>query len=136
MATSTLDPDNTPEPDRSLGRGHDDKALGPGDISDTGSDVQPGMHAIKELDIGLDKGTNEDPDSHNIDPDVKADSDLAGTGEQSTAGRQGDVKMDRDIGVDRIDHIDAEDTLDYQDQDESSPPPRRSPQANRPPNQR
>jgi hypothetical protein len=38
--SSTLDPDNFPEsPDRSLGKGHGTDALGPSDISDTGSDV-------------------------------------------------------------------------------------------------
>lgn len=39
MATSTLDPDVTPTSDRQLDKGHDNHALGPGDSSDTGSDM-------------------------------------------------------------------------------------------------
>jgi len=39
MATSTLDPDIFPTADRQLGKGHDNRALGPGDTSDSGSDV-------------------------------------------------------------------------------------------------
>ena len=39
MATSTLDPDIFSTADRQLGKGHDNRALGPGDTSDSGSDV-------------------------------------------------------------------------------------------------
>jgi len=40
MADSTLDPDNIPAgADRTLGRGHGTRALGPSDNSDSGSDV-------------------------------------------------------------------------------------------------
>lgn len=39
MATSTLDPDVLPLSDRQLNKGHDNHALGPGDSSDSGSDM-------------------------------------------------------------------------------------------------
>lgn len=120
MASSTLDPDNIPEPDRKLGRGHGTSALGPGDISDTGSDVQGGLRWTGEADPGLDKGTNEDADSAPNDrsagPDIgdaqlDSDTDAMGTGERATAGR--DEEFDgSDIGVDRIDYIDPDDNPD------------------------
>lgn len=39
MASSTLDPDVLPISDRQLDKGHDNHALGPGDSSDSGSDM-------------------------------------------------------------------------------------------------
>lgn len=112
MATSTLDPDNIPEPDRQLGKGHSSKALGQSDLSDTGSDVQGGVRAVEEDFLGLDRGTNEDADSHNL-PIDDGSTDSAGTGESSTAGRNSDVDLAGDIGVDRIDSIaPADDTED------------------------
>lgn len=106
MAGSTLDPDLIPEPDRSLGRGHDSKSLGPSDVTDTGSDVQPGIKAVEEDDLGLDKGTTEDPDTRLLD--VEGDSDATGTGERASAGRDS-VETAADIGVDRVDDIDPMD---------------------------
>ncbi|GIZ51721.1 hypothetical protein [Noviherbaspirillum aridicola] len=102
MAGSTLDPDLMPEPDRSLGSGHDSKSLGPSDVTDTGSDVQPGIKAVEEDDIGLDKGTTEDPDTRLID--VEGDSDATGTGERATAVRES-VETAADINIDRIDEV-------------------------------
>jgi hypothetical protein len=119
MAGSTLDPDLIPEPDRSLGRGHDAKSLGPSDVSDTGSDVQPGVRAVEELDLGLDKGTNEDPDTRLID--VEADSDATGTGERTTAGRDS-VEMGGDISVDRVDAIESGEDSDMEGLDDDMPP--------------
>ena len=55
MASSTLDPDNIPEPDRQLSKGHGTRALGPSDTSDSGSDVQGGLRWADEADPGLDK---------------------------------------------------------------------------------
>ena len=108
--TSTLDPDLIPEPDRSLGRGHGTDALGPSDTTDTGSDVQPGVHAIEELDIGLDRGTNEDSTTRSLE--VSGDSDATGTGERASAGRDVDFELGVDIDVDRIDRIDTIEDLD------------------------
>lgn len=104
--SSTLDPDNIPEPDRQLGKGHGNKTLGPSDISDTGSDVQGGMRAIDdpELGMGLDRGTNEDSDIRNIAASDE-NPDSPGTGEDSTAGREGDVELNADINIDRIDEM-------------------------------
>lgn len=110
MATSTLDPDNIPEPDRQLGKGHGNDALGPSDISDTGSDVQGGLKAIEEPGLGLERGTSEDADSRNIN--VSRDTeDASGTGETSTAGRNADVEIAGDIDIDRIDDLLAEDEI-------------------------
>jgi hypothetical protein len=107
MPSSTLDPDNLPEDDRHLGRGHGIDALGPSDISDTGSDVQGGYRAIDEADLGLDRGTNEDSDTHNL-PYRYGSGDAGGTGDDSTAGRAQDIELGGDIGFDRIDTIEAE----------------------------
>lgn len=118
MATSTLDPDYTPEPDRRLTLGHDTDALGPSDLSDTGSDVQGGFRAIESelLGLGLDRGTTEDSDSRYL-PASPEDSDSTGTGESTTAGRNLDAEMAGDIDVDRIDSIDSPDVPDMPDID-------------------
>jgi hypothetical protein len=106
MPPSTLDPDSFPESDRQLGRSHGLNALGPSDMSDSGSDVQGGYRAIDEPEfgLGLDRGTNEDSDSHVISASSDTD-DSTGTGESSTAGRNDDIELGGDIGVDRIDEI-------------------------------
>lgn len=124
MAGSTLDPDLIPEPDRSLGQGHDAKALGPSDVTDTGSDVQPGIKAVEELDIGLDKGTTEDPDTRLIE--ATGDSDATGTGERASIGRDS-VEMGGDIDTDRIDRIAADEDADMEGLNE--PPPSSAPSA-------
>lgn len=117
MASSTLDPDNIPEPDRSLGRGHGTGALGPSDTSDNGSDVQGALRWAGEGDPGLDKGTSDDPDSApggdpTAGPDIgdaglDSDTDAMGTGERATAGRDTNF-AGRDIDMDRIDRINAD----------------------------
>jgi hypothetical protein len=77
MADSTLDPDNLPAgADRTLGRGHGTRALGPSDNSDSGSDV-----------IG-------EPDS-----ELDSDTDAEGTGERASVGRE---NLELDIGYDHI----------------------------------
>lgn len=125
MASSTLDPDNIPEPDRQLGKGHGTDSLGPSDLSDTGSDVQGGLRGIEELDIGLDRGTNEDSDSHNINVSSDTD-DSTGTGESSTAGRNADVELSGDIDVDRVDYVNTGEEPDFENPDNDMPPPRRT----------
>lgn len=59
MADSTLDPDNIPAgTDRTLGTGHDKRALGPSDTSDSGSDLTG--EPAEELDSDTDaEGTGE-----------------------------------------------------------------------------
>jgi hypothetical protein len=121
MATSTLDPDNMPERDREITKGHGTRALGPGDISDSGSDVQGSLRRTEDNDIGLDAGTNEDADSAPRDltagPDIgdaelDSDTDSGGTGERATAGRDSDIEAGADIDVDRIDTLDEEENPD------------------------
>ena len=95
-AGSTLDPDATGAPE-AIPAGHDNRALGPSDSSDSGSDV----------------AGSEGRDS---------DSDRAGTGENAAVGR--DPPLDRDRGVDRI--VSAEqaglgDGLDEAEQAEIDP---------------
>ncbi|MDB5747779.1 MAG: hypothetical protein JWP72_2627 [Massilia sp.] len=115
---STLDPDNFPErPDRSLGKGHGTDALGPSDLSDTGSDVMGGPGFASNLDddqlVHLDRGTNEEEESYAGDtagPDVgdadfSSDSDVGGTGERAAAGRDTVAKDGADIDTDRIESI-------------------------------
>ncbi|WP_229262266.1 hypothetical protein [Duganella guangzhouensis] len=80
MADSTLDPDNLPAgADRTLGRGHGTRALGPSDNSDSGSDV-----------IG-------EPDS-----ELDSDTDAAGTGERASVARE---NLELDIGYDHVETI-------------------------------
>lgn len=122
MATSTLDPENIPEPDRRLGKGHGTGSLGPSDTSDSGADVQGGSRWAAETDIGLDKGTSEDPDSgrreRSAGPDIgdaniDSDTDALGTGERATAGRDSDIEMGSDIDVDRIEYVNPEEDPQY-----------------------
>ena len=114
MADSTLDPDNlTAQPDRSLGRGHGTDALGPSDLSDSGSDTRgPGL--AQDIGLGLDTGTTSDPDASLAggsdgpdlgDADLDSDSDSGGTGERKEAGRDTVRHAGGDIDVDRIDSI-------------------------------
>lgn len=123
--TSTLDPDNLPEPDRQLGLGHGNKSLGPSDISDTGSDMQGGVRPVDEpeLGLGLDRGTTEDSDTRSMEASDENE-DAVGTGEDITAGRADDIELNGDIGTDRIDYLspDLESRLDAAPDD--LPPPR------------
>lgn len=138
MADSTLDPDNIPEPDRKLGRGKGTSALGPGDISDSGSDVQGGLRRTGE--VGLDTGTNEDPDSVSSDPSagpdigdamLDSDTDAMGTGERATAGRDHEF-AGSDIDIDRIEDITPDDNPDLDDLEHPDSRARQARDANRP----
>jgi hypothetical protein len=88
MSDSTLDPDNIPAgTDRVLGRGHGNRALGPSDNSDSGSDV------AGDPDLALD-----------------SDTDAEGTGERADVGID-DVEAGVDIGFDHIEAIPDADVL-------------------------
>ncbi len=51
-----------PGADSEYGKGHGTGALGPGDTSDSGSDMQgPGL-STDDTAVGLDTGTTDDPD--------------------------------------------------------------------------
>jgi len=106
---STLDPDNkalhTPVP------GHDTKALGPSDSSDSGSDMAgPGL--IDADALNLDRGTNEDSEAGRSDiadsgasvGDLGMDdnSDRYGTGVRQAAGKEPSSGADADRGFDRV----------------------------------
>lgn len=135
--TSTLDPDNFPEiPDRSLGKGHGIDALGPSDLSDTGSDVVGGPGLATNIDpdteLGLDRGMNDDLEASTDggragpdvgDPDLDSDSDSGGTGERAAAGRDSVTPDGADIDTD---HIEAIPDLPLDEEDieflSSSPP--------------
>jgi hypothetical protein len=123
MADSTLDPDFlTGGRDRSLGRGHGTDALGPSDLSDTGSDLQgPGL--ARDVGLGMEEGTTSDPDSSlaggRAGPDVgdanlDSDSDSGGTGERAAAGRDSIEADGEDIDVDQVESVE---TIDPEDTD-------------------
>ena len=117
--TSTLDPDNFPEaPDRSLGKGHGVDALGPSDLSDTGSDVVGGPGFATNIDpeqtLDFDGGTTSDVEAGHAgetagpdvgDADFSGDSDRSGTGERAAAGRDAVVRDGADIDTDRVESI-------------------------------
>lgn len=114
---STLDPDNLVSSSGSgivTNRTHGTGALGPSDLSDTGSDTVGGPGMLDDEQLGLDRGTNEDAPGGRLsdtagaslgDADIDADSDSGGTGENVAAGRDPAYGGGQDIGFDRV--IDA-----------------------------
>jgi len=111
-SSSTLDPENFPggKP-RKTQKGHDTKALGPSDSSDTGSDMAgPGL--VDDDALGLDRGTNQDIEAgrYNVadagasvgDLGMDDNSDRYGTGEHLTAGKDPDIRVNADLDVDRV----------------------------------
>ena len=97
-------------------QGHDVRALGPSDSSDTGADMAgPGL--LDDDVLGLDRGTNEDSESGRRDladagasvGDLGMDdtSDRNGTGERMTAGKEQTIRPGADIDTDRV--VDAAD---------------------------
>jgi hypothetical protein len=114
MTGSTLDPDNFPETQkdkRKTQKGHDTASLGPGDSSDSGSDMAgPGL--IDDDRLGLDRGTNEDTEAGRDDvadagPSVgdlgmDENSDRSGTGERSAAGKEPRIQREGDRDTDRV----------------------------------
>ena len=114
-----------------MNRGHGTDALGPSDLSDTGSDVRTGPGAAQDPAeaLPLDHGTTADvatgarrhagPDLG--DPDLDSDTDAAGTGERGSAGRD-DVIEAADIAPDNatLDDIGAEDPEEEEDIEEET----------------
>ena len=114
--SSTLDPDNFPEPpDRTLGVGHGTGALGPSDTSDSGSDLVGASGLAGEDDIlDFGGGTTSDLEASSAggtagpdvgDANLDSDSDSSGTGERAAAGRDSVVRDGADIDVDHIEAI-------------------------------
>ena len=109
---STLDPENFPaRRKRKTLKGHDVKALGPSDSSDTGSDMAgPGLVGEDVLRLG--RGTNQDSEmgQDNVadagpsvgDLGMDDTSDRPGTGEHLTAGKEPRVRVNADRDADRV----------------------------------
>jgi hypothetical protein len=110
---STLDPDRLPHGarPRKTPKGHDARALGPSDSSDTGADlVGPGL--IDDDQLGLDRGTNEDSEAGSLgalddgasigDLGLDENSDRYGTGERMGAGKEQRIRPGGDIDTDRV----------------------------------
>jgi hypothetical protein len=125
MATSPLDPSNlSGRPDRSLGRGHGTRALGPSDSSDTGSDLVGAPGLARQVDgFGLDRGnTNESEESFanfTAGPDVgdanlDSDSDRSGTGETAAASRDTVASDGNDIDTDHIEAAPLDEIADLE----------------------
>lgn len=99
MATSPLDPANTSfRPDRSLGRGHGTRDLGPSDSSDSGSDLVGASAEVGDLELD-------------------SDSDRAGTGERRGAGPAEEVPEASDIAPDRVERIEGDKEEEEGDED-------------------
>lgn len=112
--SSTLDPDNL-TPSSGMGGAsmdtHSTGALGPSDLSDTGSDTVGGPGLLDAEIIGLDRGTNEDSEGGDAsgtagasmgDLDLDSDSDSSGTGERMAVAKDPSTGSQPDIGFDRI----------------------------------
>ena len=104
---STLDPKNFPGTRRkrkSL-NGHDTRALGPSDSSDTGSDMA-GPGTLDDDLLHLDRGTNQDTEAGDRDAgdagpnvgdlDLDDNTDRHGTGEHLTAGKDPRIGVNAD----------------------------------------
>jgi hypothetical protein len=123
MADSTLDPDTLAGgSDRSLGRGHGTGALGPSDLSDTGSDMQGGgLSGEDGLGMDMDGGTTSDIERSSAggsagpdvgDADLDSDTDSGGTGERAAAGRDSVEADGEDIDVDQVEDVEPIDPDD------------------------
>ncbi|CAG4893495.1 chemotaxis protein [Paraburkholderia gardini] len=99
--SSTLDSDNDlPEPDVP---GRDTGALGPGDSSDSGSDVAGAKRHDFDRDTELDNHALETGAE-----EARSDTDRAGTGERAAADGDETLRPDEDVLPDRIDDVDAD----------------------------
>ena len=91
-------------------KGHNTEALGPSDLSDTGSDITgaPGLDADDALPLA--RGTASDPDRavtrkrRTAGPDIgdqnlDSDTDSGGTGERAAAGRDAEPPNDEHLNV-------------------------------------
>lgn len=90
--------------------GHDIASLGPGDSSDSGSDIRGAHGRQGEITLDLDRGTYEDPPAPGSaanDVISDSDTDAAGTGERGVGPGDNDVEAGQDIDIDRIDSPEA-----------------------------
>jgi hypothetical protein len=96
MGNSTLDPDNTPSAQPLPG--HDTRALGPSDSSDSGSDT---VHARQQA-----LGPPDEVDRHALgqgEAELHSDTDRHGTGERATADGDSNLRPDGDVLPDSAD---------------------------------
>jgi len=102
---STLDPDNDlPQPDAP---GRDTGALGPGDSSDTGSDIAGAKRHDFDRDTELDNHALETGEA-----ELASDTDTSGTGERASADGDETLSPDSDVLPDRIDSYPSADEAD------------------------
>jgi hypothetical protein len=107
MARSILD--RTGERAPRLDKGHTTRDLGPGDSSDSGSDITGGPGLENDSDaLGLQHGTTSDAERSRRpktagpdigDENLDSDSDSAGTGERAAAGRDAPPPNDESLSV-------------------------------------
>jgi len=107
MARSILE--RTGERPARVNRGHTTRDLGPGDSSDTGSDVAGGPGLEKDSDaLDLQHGTTSDAETSRRpatagpdigDENLDSDSDSTGTGERAAAGRDAPPPTDQSLSV-------------------------------------
>jgi hypothetical protein len=126
MGTSPLDPSNlSGRSDRSIGRGHGTRALGPSDSSDSGSDLVGAPGLAQQVDgFGIDRAnTNETEESfagNTAGPDVgdadlDSDSDRTGTGETAAAARDAVGGDGADIDADHVEALPLDELEDLDD---------------------
>lgn len=98
--SSTLNPDEEPlhSSDEGEARGNDTASLGPGDSSDSGSDVAGAKRHEFDRDSELDQHALETGDAA-----LASDTDRNGTGERASADGDSGLESDADIEPDRID---------------------------------
>ena len=127
MAESTLN--RTGEQPPVVDRGRTTRDLGPGDSSDSGSDIVggPGIRAEEADDaLALDRGTTSGADSNRNatgagadvgDRNLDSDTDSGGTGERDAAGRDAVPAADTELTVIDADGRVGEDVIDAEDLD-------------------
>lgn len=100
--------------------GRDNAALGPGDSSDSGSDLA-GLDALDRGDPSLpvDAAMRDDASRSLMSPDAMTGgaSDSSGTGERRSAGNDAGSREAADIGVDRVFSADGEAADEAEDAD-------------------
>lgn len=114
---STLDPDNEPSVPENP-PGHDENALGPGDSSDTGSDMGGAKRHEFDRDTELDEHALESGEE-----ELRSDTDRSGTGERAAADGDENLRPDDDVLPDEIEEAPPPDDDDLPDEIDENPSP-------------
>jgi hypothetical protein len=105
MSRSTLDPDAIPTnlPDTlANGKEQGTRALGPSDLSDSGSDTVGGTEDHGNASSRRNAGNPAlIPAESGLEAETSPDTDAAGTGERSSVENDATTQVNRDIGFDR-----------------------------------